>query len=409
VLTVDEDDQGGRPTVLLSRRPTPPHRTPRDDEQGRWNRIAGALAPSVLLAAVVLLAGCSPADDEPADDAAIDEPTDDDAADADAPTDAPDADDQLTEADERIPDLVRDIAPSTVSIEIVAAEAGQVLEAGGSGVIWDPDGIVITNDHVVAPADEIHVILGDGTRYEAELIAGDPRTDLAALQIDATDLPAAPFTERLPDIGEMAVAIGNPLGFQNTATAGIVSGVDRSLPIVPDAPPLVGLIQTDAAISSGNSGGALVGRTGEVIGINVAAVDDAHVPGVAQGLGFAIPSSTVIPVVEQLLEDGEVAHAYLGIRGANLTPQVADQFGIERDTGVLIGEVEPDSPADEAGLEQGQVIIEVEDATIDDMGDLLGVLQRLAPGDQVAVTIDDAGEQATAEVTLDERPDEEPL
>lgn len=339
----------------------------------------------VLAAAMAIAAACTP---DTADDVAPQETAPDDRGFA-AATD--------------LPELVREVAPQTVSVEITGADG---LPGAGSGVIWSSEGVIVTNAHVVAVADQIAVVLADGSRFDAEVVAADVRTDVAVLRIDATGIPAATFSEVLPDIGEFALALGNPLGFQNTATAGIVAGVDRSLPVVPDMPPLVGLIQTDAAISSGSSGGALVGVDGEVIGINVAAIEGAQVPGVAQGLGFAIPSTTVVPVVEQLLEDGEVAHAFLGIAGVTLTPQLADRFELQAERGVLIGEVQPGGPADEAGLEQGEVVVGLDDQDVESLGDLLTILRRLAPGERVTVDVLRNGEQAMAEVTLDELPDE---
>ena len=307
-----------------------------------------------------------------------------------------------------IPDLVREIGPSTVAIELLIQQDGQTAEGAGSGVIWGSDGYIVTNAHVVLPAEEIVVILADGARHDGQLLAADERTDLAVVRIDATGLPEAVFADELPEIGTLAVALGNPLGFQNTATVGIVSGVDRDLPVIPGAPPLVGLIQTDAAISSGNSGGALIDQAGVVIGINTAVVDSQAAPGVAQGLGFAIPSTTVTPVIQQLIDDGEVAHAHLGIAGAPLTPQLAERFDIDRDRGVLIGTVQPGSPADEAGLQQGDVIVALGDATIDTLGDLLGELRRYAPGDTVDVEVVRDGEERTETAVLGELPEDVP-
>jgi S1-C subfamily serine protease len=338
---------------------------------------------------VLLASGCTP-DDEAGDDP-------DAMTDVEAPADT----DGLT-----IPELVREVGPQTVAIEISGEQLGQVVQGAGSGVIWSPDGVVVTNAHVVDLAEDIVVILADGARYPAELIASDPRTDLAVVRIDASGLTPAVFSEELPDIGELAVALGNPLGFQNTATAGIVSGIERTLPVLPDRPPLAGLIQTDAAISSGSSGGALVGPTGEIIGINVAVVEGDGVPGVAQGLGFAIPSTTVIPIVEQLLDTGEVAHAYLGIAGVPLTPQLAERFGLDRDRGVLVGDVAAGSPADDGGIEQGDIVTALAGDDVVTLGDLLGALRRFEPGDEVEVTVVRDGEEQTVEVVLGELPDD---
>jgi S1-C subfamily serine protease len=354
-------------------------------------------------AAVVLLLGaCTPAD-EPADDpsGAPDDPA------GDLPGEEPEVAPGVAAPGGDLVELVREFAPQTVAVEISAQQLGQVVQGAGSGVIWRSDGIIITNNHVVEPAEEIVVVLADGTRYDAELIAADVRTDLALLQIDAEGLPAAEFADELPELGELAVAIGNPLGFQNTVTSGIISGVERSLPLVPGQPPLVGLIQTDAAISSGNSGGALVRADGTAIGINVAVIEGSEVDLVAQGLGFAIPSTTVTAVAEQLLEEGEVRHAYLGIAGVSVTPQLAEQFDLGQERGALIGEVEPNGPADQAGLQQGDVIVGLDDQEIDDLGQLLAALQARDPGQQVTVEVVRGGDTSTTEVTLAELPEDE--
>lgn len=307
---------------------------------------------------------------------------------------------------DRIPELVKEVAPSTVSIVTQLEQNGRVGQGVGSGVIWDADGVIVTNRHVVAQASGIEVVLANGERFPARVLASDARTDLAALRIDAEDLPAARIAEALPDVGELAVAIGNPLGLENTATAGIVSGVDRSLPLGQGGPALVGLIQTDASISSGNSGGALVNGAGEIIGINVAALG--NVPaGVAENVGFAIPTTTVRPVVEQLVSDGEVAHPFLGIGGATLTPQLADRFGVQADRGVLIRQIFPDSPAQQAGVQGGDVITALDGETIASLGDLLGTLRRHRPGDTVEMTLMRSGEEQTLEITLGELPDQQ--
>ena len=218
-----------------------------------------------------------------------------------------------------IPDLVARVEPSVVAVQ-VATPAGT---AEGSGVIWDTDGLIVTNNHVVEDAGEVTVAFASGQRVDAEVVDTDPLTDIAVLRVDRDGLPAATFADDLPAVGELALAVGNPLGFESTVTAGIVSGLHRSIPDdSPRARPLVDLIQTDAAISPGNSGGALVGAGGEVIGVNVA-----YIPPAARAvsIGFAIPAPTVSAVVEQLLEDGEVSHAFLGINYATLTPDIAER------------------------------------------------------------------------------------
>jgi serine protease DegQ len=293
-----------------------------------------------------------------------------------------------------IPELVDDVQPSVVAVGVEGGE--------GSGVIWDADGIVVTNNHVVERADEVEVVLANGDRVDASVRARDPLTDLAVLEVEASSLPAARFSEELPRVGELAVALGNPLGFENTVTAGIVSGIHRAIPATgSDAPALVDLIQTDAAISPGNSGGALVNGEGEVIGINLAYLPPATG---AVAIGFAIPSATVSDVVGQLLEDGRAEHAYLGIRPAELTPQLTERFGVEAERGILVASVVEGSASDEAGIEPGDVIVAVDGAPMRRVEDLLALLRTRSPGEVVTLTIDRNGERIEIEVELADRP-----
>jgi serine protease DegQ len=293
-----------------------------------------------------------------------------------------------------IPDLVDEVQPSVVAVAVSNGE--------GSGVIWSADGIVVTNNHVVEGASRVEVVFANGSRAEGRVRATDPATDLAIVEVDATSLPAARFSSDLPRVGELAVALGNPLGFENTVTAGIVSGVHRAIPASgEDAQALVDLIQTDAAISPGNSGGALVNRNGEVIGVNLA-----YIPpeAGAVAIGFAVPSSTVTDVVRQLLEDGEAEHAFLGVRPAELTPQVAERFGIEVDEGVLVFSVVEGSAAEEAGLRAGDVILAADGEEMRQVEDLLSFLRRHAPGDTIELQIVREGAERTVRATLRDRP-----
>jgi S1-C subfamily serine protease len=356
-------------------------RRPRGRRAARWGWVVGLAA--------LALAGCTDEDDAPSEPA------------AEAPGET-----AFVDPFAGIPDLIDEVLPATVSIEAVGTQMGQPVQGAASGVIWSADGLIVTNAHVVGPADELQVVLADGQRHAAEVVAVDERTDLAVISIDATGLPAARFADDLPRIGQLAVALGNPLGFEDTATVGIVSGLDRSLPLVEGGPVLVGLLQTDAAISSGNSGGALVDADGAVIGINVAAVGGEAAPGgVAQNLGFAIPSTTVTSVTEELLEHGEVTHAYLGIQGVGITPHLAEQFEQELDRGVLVARTEPDSPAADAGIEQGDVIVELDGERVDSLVDLLARLRDAAPGDEVTVTYVRDGAEEQVDVTLGELPE----
>jgi serine protease DegQ len=294
----------------------------------------------------------------------------------------------------RIPGIVRDVQPSVVA---VLSDQGQ-----GSGVIWDADGIVITNNHVVEGASGLEVAFATGTREPARVRATDPRTDLAVLEVDRDELPEATFAQRLPAVGELAIALGNPLGFENTATAGIVSGLHRDIPSGGQTPALVNLLQTDAAISPGNSGGALVDADGHVIGINVA-----YIPPEARAvsIGFAIPSPDVIDVVTQLLENGQVEHAFLGVQPGPLTPQIADQFGIDTDEGILVLSVVENSGAEKAGVKAGDVITQVDGEPIRQVEDLLSILRERGPGDEITLTVIREGGEEQVDAKLTDRPE----
>ena len=292
-----------------------------------------------------------------------------------------------------IPQLVKELQPSVVSVVRSGGE--------GSGVVVDPETIV-TNFHVVQDAREVQVVLADGRRLEATVRASDERTDLALLTVEGERLPPARLATDLPEVGELAVAIGNPLGFENTVTAGIVSGLHRAIPSGGQTPALVDLIQTDAAISPGNSGGALVNGRGEVIGINVA-----YIPPEARAvaIGFAIPAPTVRSVVRQLQESGRVRHSFLGILPGELTPQLVDRFGIEAEEGVLVLEVTPDAPAAAAGLRAGDVLVELDGERLAVVEDLLGRLRERAPGDRIRLRYLRDGDERETQVTLAERED----
>lgn len=293
----------------------------------------------------------------------------------------------------RIPDIVRNVEPSVVAI---LTDNGE-----GSGVVYRADGIVVTNHHVVARAGRLEVGFADGKRLPARLVASDPLSDLAALKVDRGDIPAGRFATDLPVVGELAVAIGNPLGLENTVTAGIISGLHRAIPgAAQRAPALVDLIQTDAAISPGNSGGALVNADGDVVGINVAYLP----PQVGSvSIGFAIPAATVVDVVDQLLEQGRVRHPFLGIQPAALTPLLADRLGVERQRGVLVLVVERGGPADQAGLRPGDIIVVVDDKNVDTVEDFLGRLRGRTPGDQVRLTIVRGPDERQITAVLGER------
>ncbi len=342
-------------------------------------------------AAVLFLASCSTSETtSPAASAAGNG-----SANPSAAASAPTQDGGLTFGN--LPDLVAEVEPSVVSI--LRADGGE-----GSGVIWSSDGKIVTNNHVVNGASQFQVAFADGQRVDASVIATDPRTDLAVMQADRDNLPTATFSDSLPQVGQLALAMGNPIGFENSVTQGIISGLHRSIPgSAQQSAALVDLIQTDAAISPGNSGGALVGGDGTVMGINVAYIPPNSQQG-AVAIGFAIPATTVTNVVQQLLDSGTVEHAYIGIRPATLTQQLAQQLGTQADHGVAVISVEQGGPADDAGLQPGDIITALDGTELNTVEDLLGALREHSPGDQVSITIMRDGNERQLDITLGDLP-----
>jgi S1-C subfamily serine protease len=293
-----------------------------------------------------------------------------------------------------IPSIVKKVQPSVVSI---VSPSGQ-----GSGVVYREDGFVITNAHVAGDSARVAVVLADGKRLPARVRAKTELYDVAVLDLDREGLPAATFERDLPPVGALAIAIGNPLGFENTVTAGIISGLHREIPAGGTTPALVDLIQTDAPISPGNSGGALVDRAGQVMGINVA-----YIPpqGGAVSLGFAIPAATAVRVADQLIAKGRVEFAYLGIQPVQVTPELNQSYEIGSDTGVLVAEVVADSPAARAGMRSGDVIVRLDDAEISVVEDLFAELREHKPGETVTLELKRDGETRTVDVTLGDQPE----
>jgi serine protease Do len=316
--------------------------------------------------------------------------------------------------DEPVARVAAEVEPSVVQVNVSGVQqtpSGTQQEEGiGSGVIYREDGYVVTNSHVVQGATEVEVAFADGTTERGEVVGTDRTTDLAVIRVNRDNLPAASFGDgRDLLVGQLAVAIGSPSGFQSTVTSGIISGLGRELsPQLTGGsaqdPALVDLIQTDAAVSPGSSGGALANRDGEIIGINVAYVPMTQTGAPTQGLGFAIPSDTAASVADQLIETGEVSSPYLGVSPADLTPQVAKEYGLDVDSGAAVLEVGPGTPADEAGLRAGDIIVGLNDTPIESSGDLLGALRDYQPGDTVQLTVVRDDDEKTLNVTLAERP-----
>lgn len=269
----------------------------------------------------------------------------------------------------------------------------------GSGVIVDRSGIVLTNNHVVEGADEVTVRLADGREFKAQDIKTDPETDLAVLRIEgAGSLPAA----RLGDsdgvqIGDWVIAVGNPFGFDSTVSAGIISSKGRELP----ANKRIRLLQTDAAINPGNSGGPLVNLDGEVVGINTAIASS---NGGFQGIGFAIPSNQARWVMKQLIEKGTVARSWLGVGIEKVNADLARQFGIDRRDGVIVAEIRPNSPAAEAGFEEGDVVVAYGGKPIHTPRDLQELVERTPVDSRQAVKVLRNGREMELQVVVKTMP-----
>jgi serine protease Do len=274
----------------------------------------------------------------------------------------------------------------------------------GSGFVIDPSGIVVTNNHVISEADEITVILNDGTRLKAELIGKDQKTDIALLRVKPDKpLKAVKFgdSEKLR-LGEWVIAIGNPFSLGGSVTAGIVSARNRDI----NSGPYDNYIQTDAAINRGNSGGPLFNLDGEVIGINTAIISPS---GGSIGIGFAVPSKTAMPVIDQLKQFGETRRGWLGVRIQQVTDEIAESLKISPPRGALVAGVDDKGPAKPAGIEPGDVIVKFDGKDIKEMRDLPRVVADTPVGKQTPVVIIRKGKEETKTVTLGRLEDGEKL
>ena len=265
----------------------------------------------------------------------------------------------------------------------------------GSGFIIDASGLVVTNNHVIADADEVSVILNDGTTLKAEIIGRDTKTDLALLKVKPDKpLKAVKFgdSDKLR-LGEWVIAIGNPFSLGGTVTAGIVSARNRDI----NSGPYDNYIQTDAAINRGNSGGPLFNLNGEVIGVNTAIISPS---GGSIGIGFAVPSKTVVPVIDQLRDFKEVRRGWLGVRIQQVTAEIADSLSIKPPRGALVAGIDDKGPAKPAGIEPGDVIVKFDGKDIKEMRDLPKIVAETPVGKDVAVTIIRKGKEETKTVKL---------
>ncbi|MCJ7702958.1 MAG: trypsin-like peptidase domain-containing protein [Anaerolineales bacterium] len=299
------------------------------------------------------------------------------------------------QVDTAITQAVEKIGPAVVTV--VGIIPGQTTIFGptqdspvsGSGVIISQDGYILTNNHVVEDTLEVSIILADGDEYPVEIVGRDVFSDLAVLKMEGV-VPAVASLGNSDALkpGETVIAIGSPLGdFKNTVTAGVVSATERMLDVNQNYQ-MEGLIQTDAAINQGNSGGPLVNLAGQVIGINTLIVrGNTYSSAVAEGLGFAIPANKAQAVAAQLIEKGYFSYPYLGIRWQWLTPQITQRYDLPVEGGVYISSVDSGSPADQAGLQEGDIITQMGNQTLDEEHPFINVLYNYTPGEITALQI----------------------
>lgn len=260
----------------------------------------------------------------------------------------------------------------------------------GSGVVVSEQGLILTNNHVIAAADEIEIALSDGRKMSAKVVGTDPDTDLAVIKVDAENLPAITFasSDKL-SVGDVVLAIGNPFGVGQTVTQGIVSALGRShlgINIYEN------FIQTDASINPGNSGGALIDTDGNLVGINSAIYSR---DGGSMGIGFAIPTTLARQVMEQIITQGNVTRGWIGIEAQDITPELAESFRLSQASGALIAGVLRNSPADKAGLRAGDILLAIEGKPVTDSGSMLNLIAALKPNQKATLQI------ARAEKTMD--------
>ena len=311
-----------------------------------------------------------------------------------------------------ITNAVDRVSPAVV--KVVSYYPGEAIIRGttvesfgtGSGFIISMEGYIVTNNHVVDGAERVEVVLYNGTTLKAEIVGAEPYADLAVLLVQG-NLPAIAEwgNSDFLKTGETVLAIGSPLGdFTNTVTAGVVSATDRTLEISQEYF-LEGLIQTDAAINQGNSGGPLINLDGQVVGINTFIVrGNGQGSAVAEGLGFAVPSTFSSEVANQLIQKGFFSRPYMGVRWIWITPDLASRYGVPLDQGVLISDVLPGGPADVAGIRKGDIITRIMGQTIDAENPFRNLIFQYDPGEPVRFELYRNGETTEAELILTEMP-----
>jgi S1-C subfamily serine protease len=303
---------------------------------------------------------------------------------------------QVTQAVEKLSETI--VSVSSMRLErrffgIVPSE-GQ-----GSGIILDRKGLIVTNNHVIDGANQVHVSLKDGRTFTGEVVGSDEATDVAIIRVDASDLPAAELgdSEALR-VGQIVLAIGNALALPGgpTVSMGVLSAKGRPLPGSDFI--FEGLLQTDAAVNPGNSGGPLADLDGRIIGITTLMIP------FAQGMGFAIPINTVKKIAQEILENGRVTRRWIGISGIDVTPQLARRYNLQTESGFLVAEVVPRSPAEYAGLRNGDVVVGAAGGEVKHTKDLLLAISRVQPGGSIRLNVNRLGRRGD----LDVRPSEAP-
>ena len=302
-----------------------------------------------------------------------------------------------------VTDAVEKVSESIVSVSSMRLERrffGVVpLEGQGSGIVLDRRGLIITNNHVVDGASQVHVGLRDGRTFTGEVIGSDEATDVAVIRVEASDLPQAELgdSEALK-VGQFVLAIGNALALPGgpTVSLGVLSAKGRPLPGTDFI--FEGLLQTDAAVNPGNSGGPLSSLDGKVIGVTTMMIP------YAQGMGFAIPINTVKKIAQDLVENGRISRRWIGISGVDVGPQLARRFSLGTQSGFLIAEVVPGSPADRAGLRNGDVIVGADGGDIRHTKDLLIAISKVPAGGTMGLSINRMGSPGTLEVRPSESP-----
>jgi serine protease Do len=277
----------------------------------------------------------------------------------------------------------------------------RVERGTGSGFIFDTQGLIMTNAHVVDKVDQVMVLLKDGRQFKGKVLGADPLTDVAVIKIEASNLPTVSLgNSKALQPGEWAIAIGNPLGLDNTVTVGIISATGRSGADIGSSGQRVRFIQTDAAINPGNSGGPLLNAAGQVVGMNTAIIQN------AQGLGFSIPIDSAQLIAQQLVKNGKVEHAYLGVQMADLSPELRDQLNqkyklkIDAEKGVLVLKVIPNSPASAGGIKSGDLVQSINDKPIRTSDDIQQAVEMARPGGMITVQVKQQGQSRSLRITL---------